>query len=190
MSLLGGGTSGSLLGGTSGGSLLGSTTQSTNNGSLLGAGGGGSLLGASTSAATPVSGAAGTVVANQQPGLAPAPTPAPAAEPIAYDDYGLDDIMSSKLMQAVVAFRREPVVSRRNTLEAAISAVKHRLRDPQWLPPANTKAKTAVESRSAQSQSSVSAAMSLSNKTGIDQFVAYKLVEQSRSDSTVPDSSK
>ena len=199
-SLLGGGSSGgSLLGGggaaAGSGSLLGGSSSATGGGSLLGGGStsaAGSLLGggaAAASAAPATSSALGTAAAAQQPAAAPAP--APVVEPIDYTKYSLDDIFSHKLLQAVTAFRQEPTVARRNALEASISASKHRLRDPQWLPPIDKEARTAVESRSSISQQMVSAALYLSELARINEFVAYLLVQHaSRPDCEVPQSSK
>jgi len=196
-SLLGGAAAGGSLlgGGTSGGSLLGgTTTTNTGSGSLLGGGssGTGSLLGGgapATSAPAATSSALGTVATTQQ--AAPAPAPAPAVAPIDYNKYALDDIFSNKLLQAVAAFRRDPTVARRNTLEASISATKHRLRDPKWVPPTDPQARKAVDSRSSSSKREVAAALALSEQASINEFVAYLLVEHAaRPDCEVPHSSK
>ena len=179
----------SLLGGASGGSLLGGTaTTIATSGSLLSgnaAPSGGSLLSASAPAPAPTSSALGTANSAQQ--LA-APAVNPAAAPINYDKYSLDDILSHKLLQAVAAFRRDPSVTRRGQLEASISANKHRLRDPQWLPPLDADALKAVQSRIAQSKREVDAALGLSEITGVNQFVSYLLVQHAaKPGSEVPD---
>ena len=202
-SLLGGGSSsgGSLLGGGSGtsgaGSLLGggaAANSTASGGSLLSGGaasGAGSLLGggAAATSTTAAPGALGTATATQQ--LAAAPPQAPAPKPIDYTKYTLDDVFSHKLLQAVTAFRQEPSVARRNALEASISASKHRLRDPQWLPPVDSQARSAVDSRSSLSAADAAAALELSELTRVNEFVAYLLVQHaSQPGSEVPNSSK
>jgi hypothetical protein len=120
-------------------------------------------------------------------GLAPAPN----SKPVPYSKYTMNDVMSMELSRAVGLFRRDPTAQRLSHLQSAISAFKLRLRDPQWMPPQEPQALAAVKSLDDQLSVVSTVPLQVAEITGVNEFVAARLVHSAASsDTQVPSSSE